>query len=218
MEKLLRKYLWALDGLVVAAIAIVAAQAASIGVGASLLAQFSSFQRPHAALARPPEAVLYAKDANLIVQRNIFCSSCRPVDASTDAEAAPAGPQKTTLPLKLMAIMYDPAPNGARWTTAVVRDTELAAAGPYRVGDAVHGARIIDIGATRLTLDNAGRIEFLDLIDGSATPAPPPAAPAPAVALQEPPRPTPSPAAPPRTPVSTELFQVRGDRIKRHPH
>jgi len=224
VENLLRKYLWALDGLVVALVAIVAARSITVQLATSLSGQASWLPAAHRTAAPPPEPSSYKKEVDVIVSRNIFCSTCRPVDASPDGEpAGPLGPLKTALPLKLMAIMYAPAPAGAKWSTAVIRDTELAIAGPFRVGDAVHGATISEIGATRVMLDNAGRTEFLDLMDGSSAPpaaAPQPPAPAPAIASRV--QPTPPVVTlgvtPPRSALAAQLFQVRGDRIKRHPH
>jgi hypothetical protein len=223
VETLLRKYLWVLDGLVIAVVAILGARSVSISLAQSFLQQTSIM--PHGRPSPPPPetSAPYAKTVELIVQRNIFCSGCRPPDASDGrAEAGPVGPQKTALPLKLMAIMFAPTPRSVRWTTAIIRDTALASAGPYRVGDRVHGATVTDIGETRLYLDNAGQSEFLDLIEGSPGAPEQPAAPSAPVALEAPARaaatPAPPPAVPARTALTAELFSVRGDRIKRHPH
>jgi Type II secretion system protein C len=234
VETLLRKYLWAIDCVAIAAIAILAARATSVGITSRFLGFAPASVRASPASA-PADSRMPGKSASEIARRNIFCSTCPPPGSGsdTDEEAQPAGPQPTALPLRLMAIMYAPTAEGPRWSTAVIQDT-LAFAGPYRVGDQVHGATVVDIRETRVYLDNAGRPEFLDLIGPSANPvagATDPAAPAApgatgasaaaAVVVADPVAVAPPavPSAPRAAPAGTaKLFSVRGDRVARHPH
>ncbi len=229
METLLRKYLWAIDCVAIAAVAIFAARATSVGITSRFLGFAPSPMRASPASASA-ESRTPGTSASEIARRNIFCSTCPPPGSGsgTDEEAQPLGPQPTALPLRLMAIMYAPTAEGPRWSTAVIQDT-LAFAGPYRVGDQVHGATVVDIRQTRVYLDNAGRTEFLDLIGPSAIPVAAGTDPgalsatgatgASTTAAVAAPLAVAAPAAPRAAAGGTaKLFSVRGDRIARHPH
>ena len=77
-----------------------------------------------------------------------------------------------------MAIMFSPPPNDPRWSMAVIRDTEQNSAGPYAIGMKIREATVHDIQETRIFLNNAGKPEYLDLIEKPHTEPPPgPAAP-----------------------------------------
>ena len=126
----------------------------------------------------------------------MFCSTCPPILPQPTA-AGPAGPpadpqpQRTALPLKLLAIMFAPPPADPRWSMAIIRDTDEKTAGPYAIGGHVREATIADIDETRVYLDISGRREYLDLID--VAPGQTPAAPAVA------------PASTPSDPLAAEL-------------
>jgi general secretion pathway protein C len=121
-------------------------------------------------------APVYAKAIQAIVERNIFCSACRERPALGPPLLGP-----TTLPLRLLAVMYAPPPWDRRWSVAIIRDRETGASGPYVVGAIVRGATVGAIEGTRVTLVLGGdRRELLDLLDGPdpgpARPERPPAA------------------------------------------
>jgi Type II secretion system protein C len=230
MEILLRRYLWAIDCTVIFLVALFGARATWVTVESSYFS-LAPPVRPTIGARPAPESRPSPKDVADIVGRNIFCSTCPPPGGPPDApdEARPTGPQKTSLPLKLMAIMYGSTGPDSRWSTAVIQDS-LAFTGPYRIGDEVHGATVVDIGETRVYLNNAGRPEFLDLFEPPSAGASPPGA-SPLVAAAAPaetPAQTPPQSAPPSPPrdvgaapsmtMTTKLFKVRGDRIERHPH
>ncbi|MBC8132008.1 MAG: PDZ domain-containing protein, partial [Deltaproteobacteria bacterium] len=118
-------------------------------------------------------ATYYSKQVEDILKRNIFCSTCPPILPEPEkGDVGPAPdpePTRTVLPLKLMAIMFSPPPNDPRWSMAVIRDTEQNSAGPYAIGMKVREAIVEDIQETRIFLNNAGKREYLDLIDKPQT-------------------------------------------------
>jgi general secretion pathway protein C len=195
METLLRKYLWAIDLLVIALSAVFAARATGVLIESALIRATPPLR--HA--ARPPSAesapTIYAKQVEEILKRNIFCSTCPPIlpepETNEPKPEPPPQPKRTTLPLKLMAVMYSPPPNDPRWSVAIIRDNDAKTAGPFSIDSVIRGAKIVDIQETRVYLSNLGKTEYLDLID---RPEPPPTPGAPVVA-----------AAPSTDPLAAEL-------------
>jgi general secretion pathway protein C len=183
METLLRKYLWAIDLLVIAVSAVFAARATGVMIETALGRSMPTVPAVRRPSTESQNVTHYDKDVEAILKRNIFCSTCPPILQEPEQEEVgvpptPA-PVRTALPLKLMAIMFSPPPNDPRWSVAVIRDTEKNAAGPYAIGSKIHDATIVDIQESRIYLDNAGKPEFLDLLDAPPTPAAAPAAAAP---------------------------------------
>src|SRR5450755_2756888 len=98
--------------------------------------------------------------------------------AAKPAVAAPPPLQRTSLPLKLLAVMY--APTDPRWSMAIIRDNDDKSTGPFGVGSKLREATVDQIEETRAYLDfGGGRREYLELLDEPATPAAAPAAVAP---------------------------------------
>jgi general secretion pathway protein C len=176
VEALLRKYLWGIDLAVIAFCAVFLARAASSAVESAIVVP------PQRAIYRPPKnqnPVLYTKEVEPILKRNVFCSTCPPIlddpnKKTAAAEETNKAPEKTSLPLTLVAIMYSP-PRAlgltSPWSVAVVRDTEDKSLGAYGAGDKIHNAKVIGIEETRVYLDNGGKTEFLDLLEGTKGPA-----------------------------------------------
>jgi general secretion pathway protein C len=183
METLLRKYLWAIDLAVIVVSAMFAARATGVMIETALGRATPTVPALHRPSTESVPTTHYNKDVEPILKRNIFCSTCPPIieEPNSGEPEIPATPSpvRTSLPLKLMAIMFAPEPNDPRWSVAVVRDTEKNSAGPYGIGGKVHDATIVDIQETRIYLDNAGKPEFLDLLDTPPAPAAAPAAAAP---------------------------------------
>jgi general secretion pathway protein C len=187
VELLLRKYLWAVDGLVVVLCAVFLARASATAIGGKMLVTGGSAAPKAARVAAPPPAApVYTKQVEEILNRNIFCSTCPPILAKpvTDSGPPPAPPlQRTSLNLKLLAIMFAPPPADPRWSVAIIRDNDQHSAGPYNVGSKIRDATVDDITDERVYLDfGNGRIEYLDLLDrpqpvAAATPTPTPGAP-----------------------------------------
>ena len=188
METLLRKYLWALDLLAIAIGSVFAARATGVMIESALGRNTPVVQAVRRSPSDTQTATYYDKQVEAILKRNIFCSTCPPILAEPESTEPtvppPAVPVRTSLPLKLMAIMFSPPPNDPRWSMAVVRDTERNSAGPYAIGGKIRAASIVDIQETRIYLDNDGKPEFLDLLDTppAAVAAAAPAAAAPAAA------------------------------------
>jgi general secretion pathway protein C len=139
-------------------------------------------------------AAHYGKQVEDILKRNIFCSTCPPIiePPKVAQEEAPKElpPVRTNLPLKLMAVMYAPPPSNPKWSMAIIRDNDAKTAGPYGVGGKIRTAVVSHIEETRVYLDNAGKREYLDLIDRPQA---------------MPPQGTPAAAAPSSDPFAAEL-------------
>src|SRR5450432_2774242 len=148
MQTLLRKYLSVVDLAVITLCAIFA--------------------------ARAPSTQIYSKQVEEILNRNIFCSTCPPILKAAEATGGPPQPpplQRTSLPLKLLAVMY--APTDPRWSMAIIRDNDDKSTGPFGVASTLREAIIDEFDETRAYLDfGGGRREYLELLD------PPPNAPA----------------------------------------
>jgi general secretion pathway protein C len=102
--------------------------------------------------------------------------------AADSGPPQPSAPQRTTLPVALLAIMFAPPPADPRWSMAIIRDTEQKSAGAFGIGGKVREATITDISETRVDLEISGRQEYLELFDkgpGAAPVAAPAAAAAP---------------------------------------
>jgi general secretion pathway protein C len=187
METLLRKYLWVIDLVVIALCAIFSARATA-NVIEEKLSHNVPPPKPVAHLASAANPTVYSKQFDDILKRNVFCSTCppiiKPVETNVGGPPPPATPQRTSLPLALVAIMY--APTSKFWSVAIIRDTEQKSSGPYSIGSKIHDATITDISETRVDLDVQGREEYLELFDKGPPPAAPVAAAAPPAAAGDP--------------------------------
>jgi len=185
VETLLRKYLWAVDGLIVVLCAVFLARASATVIGGKMLVSGGA-PKPAARVATAPTAApVYGKQVEEILRRNIFCSTCPPILQTEGGPKQPDAPpplQRTSLNLKLLAIMFAPPPADPRWSVAIIRDNDAKSAGPYNVGSRLRDATIDDIVEDRVYLDfGGGKREYLDLLDRPqpAAGAPAPATPAP---------------------------------------
>jgi general secretion pathway protein C len=183
VELLLRKYLWAVDGLIVALCAVFLARASATAIGGKMVVGAGTASpRPARVAVSAPAAPVYTKQVEEILKRNIFCSTCPPIlGQPEDANKAPVAPplQRTSLNLKLLAVMFAPPPADPRWSVAIIRDNDDKSAGPYTVGSKLRDATVDDIAEDRVYLDfGNGRIEYLDLLDRPQVAAAPAAAPA----------------------------------------
>jgi general secretion pathway protein C len=195
METLLRKYLWAIDLMVIAICAVFSARATATIIESSLVRAAPAAKRVARLAVPASQTTVYSKQVEEILNRNIFCSTCPPILAV--AQAPTSGPvvptlQKTSLPLKLLAVMY--APTAPSWSMAVIRDTDAKTAGAFAIGSKIREATVTEIEEARVYLDVGGRREYMDLLDNKAPPAAAAAAPAPVAA-----------AAPSGDPLMAEL-------------
>jgi general secretion pathway protein C len=176
METLLSKYLGAVDLVVIALCAIFGARATATVIESSLVNGIPSAKHSSKPVAAAAPAV-YTKQVEEILKRNIFCSTCPPILPVPVTPGAPVVPplERTSLPLKLLAIMFAPAPADPRWSMAIIRDNDAKTAGPYAIGSKLREATVSEIDEVRVYLDfGGGRIEYLELLD---RPTPPPGAP-----------------------------------------
>src|SRR5689334_13426192 len=101
METLLRKYLWAIDLVVIGLCMVFTARATVTFFIDSALASRgapAASRRAHVA-PRPTTTTVYTKQTEEILKRNIFCSTCPPILAQPTASNEPAAPpplQKTS--------------------------------------------------------------------------------------------------------------------------
>jgi len=181
VETLLRKYLWAVDGLIVVLCAVFLARASATVIGGKMVISGGAPKAAARVAAASAAAPVYGKQIEEILKRNIFCSTCPPILQTEGGPKQPDAPpplQRTSLNLKLLAIMFAPPPADPRWSVAVIRDNDDHSAGPYNVGSKLRDGVIDDIAEDRVYLTfSGGRREYLDLLD---RPQPAPGAPAPA--------------------------------------
>jgi general secretion pathway protein C len=197
VELLFRKYLWALDLAVIALCAVFLGRASASLVEARLPSVPPP--RPAARSYLSSTDKVYSKAYEETVTRNVFCSTCAPpVKATTEETKVDLTPVKTTLPLQVVSIAILP-PRGLMTTSfCVLRDTDTKMSGAFGVGDKVKNATVTAIEEKRVYLDNAGKPEYVELIESSEEAS----SPAPSIAAAPPP---PPPSAPPSDALSAEL-------------
>ncbi|HVU53339.1 MAG TPA: type II secretion system protein GspC [Polyangia bacterium] len=184
METLLRKYVWVIDLAVIAICAVFSARATATVIETKLT-HAAPPPKPAPRVAVATTQTVYSKQDEDILKRNVFCSTCPPLieppKVDTGGPPPPAAPQRTSLPIALVAIMFAPPPASKFWSIAIIRDTEQKSSGPYSIGMKIRDATITDISETRVDLDVNGREEYIELFDkGPAPAAAAPAAAAPA--------------------------------------
>jgi general secretion pathway protein C len=187
VDTLLRKHLWIVDLLAIGLCAVFLGRAAASMVESKYLLTMP-LPRPAPRAYRGETDVVYPKGIDDIIKRNVFCSTCPPiipVEQQAKPDPVNVEPQKSALPLQVLAVNYVAPPWGFEHASCTLRDTETKFVGAFRPGEKVRGATITGIDETRVHLDNAGKPEFIDLLDadpnaaGATTPAPTAAAPPP---------------------------------------
>src|SRR5688572_27681983 len=129
MERLLRRHSWFVDLVVIGLGAALLGHAAAMG-----FQPMEAFAAVAPARRRAAPAGKAPADVAAIVARNVFCSTCRGGPAVAEL---PRAPERTALPLELLAIMYAPPPRDPKGSLAVVRDTEERSIHALSVGDQV---------------------------------------------------------------------------------
>ena len=187
METLLRKYLWVIDLVVVAICAVFSARATATVIETKM-ARTAPPPKAAPRVAAAASQTVYTKEFEDILKRNVFCSTCPPIIPPPDVvgPAPDLQPQRTTLPITLVAIMFAPAPADPHLSMAIIRDTEQKSAGAYSIDGFIRDAKITDIEETRVDLDNQGRKEYIELFDKGPAPAPAAAAATPAAPAGDP--------------------------------
>src|SRR5262249_44223861 len=197
MEIYLKRFFWTLPVFMIIVCAILAALGVNHVVEAKYLlgSDNNNTARPahHAKpvkhdAAKPPPS----KDAQDVLSRNMFCSTCDPPKPADQAPAPPVDenhPPPTGLPLALLAtiVASDPSVSGA-----TIFNTSTFKSGSYGVGDMIPDAGLVKrIHPKSVDFVNktTNRLERVDLLP---TGAPPPVP----VAKAAPPPPAAEPANP----------------------
>src|SRR2546430_15727281 len=105
MEPLLRKYLWAIDLGVIAICAIFRARATATLIQSSMTRGAPPVRAAPRPVKTASSTMVYPKEIEDILKRNIFCSTCPPILAApVDPAQPPPEPteQRTSLPIKLL--------------------------------------------------------------------------------------------------------------------
>jgi general secretion pathway protein C len=189
VDALLRKHLWIIDLVAVGLCAIFLGRAAASAFESKVLLS-QPLPRPAPRPMSTQGEKVYSKAYEDVIKRNIFCSTCPPINEHPEVAVATENntPQRTSLPLTLLAVNYVVPPWGFQHSSAVLRDNDSKFVGAFRAGEKVKGATITGIDETRIHFDNQGKVEFLDLLETEGqtpaattpTPAPTTAAAAPA--------------------------------------
>jgi len=182
MQDLIKRYFWALGGIVVVVCAVFAAKATTHIVEAKFLGDAEHGPKiavvPHVEAALPS---VRSKDGTQLAARNMFCSDCTPaVDVARASD--PSQISTTSLPLALLATNIGPK---IEESYATIINSENQRQGAYSVGEIVPGAtntgKIRSIHFKYVEFENNGRVERL-LLQGAPPPViaavePPPAVP-----------------------------------------
>jgi general secretion pathway protein C len=195
VDNLLRKHLWIVDFVAIGLCALFLGRAAASAVESKYLLTMP-VPRPAARTVAADQGPVFTKGIDDVIKRNVFCSTCPPilevVPKTGPDPNVPVEPQRTSLPLHLLAVNYVAPPWGFEHASATLRDTETKYVGAFRPGEKVRGATITGIDEVRIHFDNAGKPEYLDLLEpeapaaAAATPATPvAAAPAPTDAFSQ---------------------------------
>jgi general secretion pathway protein C len=180
LDAFVKKYSWAFTLLSIALCASFLGRAAASVLTATLL----SGDGPQVARRAPSRSLTTeaerAKDIEFILRRNIFCSSCAPINLTPDkVEAAATGPLDTTpvrssLNMTLLATMV--APGDPLWSMAIIRDNgdDKKPVNIYRRGDNLPqgSARLAQVVDGRAYLVVGRRVEYLDQGQGPPPPSP----------------------------------------------
>lgn len=168
MAVFLRKYFWLVDVLAVALCAVLGGRATAHLVEQGWLLQPEA---PHAVGARRPLAAekTHDKDVTVVMRRNVFCSTCPPlIDkpvAASDTTLQSTEITRSTLAREVVSIMW--SPTDPAWSMAIIRDlsTKEKDAAAYNKGKTLDGTQavVLRVDPSRVYLNNAGHIEYLDL-------------------------------------------------------
>jgi len=162
MERVLRRWIWLLDGVAIAIAALFAAHATARWLSrVELPALPRRLIEDYVASAEETPA----KKIDAILRRNIFCHDCKSSPPVIELRAH----RPTPLPLRLVAVMYAPRPADRRWSIAIICDDTTKATQPFILGSPLRDATIDAIEATRVHLRRRdGEREVLELLEPAA--------------------------------------------------
>jgi len=179
MDVLLKKYFWVITLLVIGLCAVFVGRAASHLIEQAWLVPDDS-SAPQMRRPLPPIEKTRTKDVDAIVRRDIFCSTCAPIEPTNDNLAGGVGPaddtpRKTDLQLELVSTMV--VPSDEEWSMAVIRDLSTKEKDPalYRRGSDLPGsaAKVLRVIERKVYLNNNNRVEYLELEGGTLAAAAP---------------------------------------------
>jgi general secretion pathway protein C len=179
MEHLFKRYFWVIPLLVAVASAILAAKGTNHWIEGRFLLDASK-KAARAPKAKKPDApkTTPSKDPAAILSRDLFCSTCEPVEPVATSPTAVASDDgrapTTTLPLNLLATAVAMNP---RYSAATIANTASNRSGMYRIDDVIPEAGPVTRIAPRFIEfknNQANRVERIDIL-GTAPPAPRPA-------------------------------------------
>lgn len=185
MDVFLRKYFWIVSLGVAALCGLLVGRAGLRYFESTVLSSKDLRSMPHRPSAASSLATTktYAKDADEIIKRNLFCSSCapKPEEKPDGGSTGPQSnePQKSALQLELVSTMV--VPNDPEWSMAVIRDTSTKEKDPvmYNKGKSIAqtGAIVTMVVNRKVYFQHNNRLEYIDM-DDKTPPGPPPATPA----------------------------------------
>ena len=181
MEVLLKRYFWVVKAIGLAISMALLGSAVSTQLGTQLLlapavggeitppptdpaADAANKPKPR----RPKSSANRRQIAAKIQERNIFCPTCRPVEAQVSPTGQPLaqgpgqpGEVATSLPLRLMATMESSEPG---YSLATILDNDSGVAGLYAQGDAIReGVTVTSVGRGVVHLRNKASLEYLEI-------------------------------------------------------
>ena len=185
MQDLIKRYFWALGGVVVVICAVFAAKATSHIIEARYLGDPEHASKVAAVAPRPEAPVaVRSKDGGQLATRNMFCSDCTPPVENKSSD--PSQIAITSLPIALLATNIGPR---IEESYATIVNTENQRQGAYAVGDQVPGAtssgKIKSIHFKYIDFENNGRTERLVLLGATPPVTPPTVAENPALPTDE---------------------------------
>jgi general secretion pathway protein C len=169
MEALLQRYVWLFDLAVIALCATFCGRAASALIDSRLVRRLPA-PAQETRINPGTRSATFSKETQEILRRNIFCSRCPPIPSGQGGgtlDPPPPALTRTSLPLRLLAVMFAPPPADPSWSIAVIRDKDDRGAGPYVIGSWIRQAVITDIEQTRVYLKTSTGIEYLDLVEAA---------------------------------------------------
>ena len=190
MDVILKKYFWVLNLLVLGICAIFAGKAGAHFIEAAYLTDDPLAFRRRVNFSAPAPQKAHGKEADEIVNRDIFCSGCAP---PPKVEKDTSGPdpktkdvaQKTSLQLELVSTMV--CPQDDRYSMAIIKDLagKEKDSSMFNKGKEIFATKAVveKVFPKKVYFRNNGQLEYLAL-DGADVPppavaaaAPPPAAP-----------------------------------------
>jgi len=168
MERIFRKYFWAVNLLFIFLVALVAARTVNLFTEAALVQVPSSAPASSRARAAPVDRPTGLDLDKLATLTGLPLP--KPEVAQTPSETTydpNAAPVKTSLRVKLLGTLDATDP---KWSLASIQDMTSQDTATYMTGDTIQNAEIVEIERERVIINNNGRREYIDGEAGSGVP------------------------------------------------